>query len=179
MNRTETVQVITLMAGNYDSIANKTQQQREMMVNTWYQLLGDLDYKLVLSAVQQTMIESPYTPTIHDIRKRVVENINPITDNRLEEWDECYKLICRGSVVTQEEFDSHSETVKKFLGSVTQLKDYAKGDIETLNTVVKSSFLKQYDILKQRERESKLIPERMKKLTQQLVENISIKQLTD
>ena len=179
MNRTETVQVITLMAGNYDSIANKTQQQREMMVNTWYQLLGDLDYKLVLAAVQQTMIESPYAPTIHDIRKRVIEMINPTIDNRLEEWDECYKLICRGSVVTQEEFDLHSDIVKKFLGSVAQLQNYAQSDMEDINTVVKSSFLKQYDILKQRERELKLMPERMKNLTQQLVENISIKQLTN
>ena len=56
MNKQETVQIITLLAGNYESIANKSEMQQKMMLNTWYECLGDLDYNLVLQAVKKTII---------------------------------------------------------------------------------------------------------------------------
>ena len=79
MNKAETIQVITLLAGNYDSIAKKDATQKQLMVNTWLECLGDLDYKLVLQAVKKTIIESPYPPTIYNIRKNAIEMINPST----------------------------------------------------------------------------------------------------
>jgi hypothetical protein len=60
---------VTLLAGNYDSIANKDKTQKQLMVATWQECLGDLEYELVLQAVKKTIIESPYPPTIHEIRK--------------------------------------------------------------------------------------------------------------
>ena len=56
MNRQETTQVITLLAGNYDKIAEKTKEQKQLMINTWQECLGDLDYSLVLQAVKKTII---------------------------------------------------------------------------------------------------------------------------
>lgn len=55
MNKTETIQVITLLAGNYDSIAKKDSTQKQLMVNTWLECLGDLDYNLVLQAVKKQL----------------------------------------------------------------------------------------------------------------------------
>jgi hypothetical protein len=42
---------------------------------------------------------------------------------------------------------------------------------------VRSNFFKQYNIIIQREKENKLLPESMKKLQQQLVSKFDIKQL--
>ena len=56
MNKQETVQVITLLAGNYDSISKKDSTQKQLMKNTWQECLGDLDYRLVLQAVKKTII---------------------------------------------------------------------------------------------------------------------------
>lgn len=177
MKKSEMVQIITLLAGNYESIANKSQTQREMMLNTWQECLGDLDYKLVLSAVKKTIIESPYPPTIHEIRKNAMELINPTQGNVLENWDECYKMICNGAYMTQEEFENHSLICKKFLGSIGQLKNYARSDIEVINTVVKGQFIKQYEILTKREQEDKLLPKSLKEITNKLAQNMSIKQI--
>ena len=93
MKKSEMVQIITLLAGNYESIANKSQVQKEMMLNTWQECLGDLDYKIVLQAVKKTIIESPYPPTIHEIRKNAIEIVNPVKNNALTDWDECYNMI--------------------------------------------------------------------------------------
>ena len=57
MNKQETVQVITLLAGNYDSIAKKDATQKQLMTTTWYECLNDLDYQLVLQAVKKTIID--------------------------------------------------------------------------------------------------------------------------
>lgn len=176
MKKSEMVQIITLLAGNYESIANKSQTQREMMLNTWQECLGDLDYKLVLAAVKKTILESPYPPTIHDIRKNAVELVNPTRDNALEDWNECYKMICNGSYMTKEEFDSHSETCKRFLGGLSQLQAYAKNEDFNMD-VVRSNFLKQHANLVQREREQKLLPQKMQDLISQLADKMSVRQI--
>lgn len=176
MTKEETTQVITLLAGNYDSIAKKDKIQKQLMLNTWYECLNDLDYQLVLQAVKKTIIESPYPPTIHDIRKNAVELTNRTESNALEDWNECYKMICKGAYMTQQEFDSHSEVCKTFLGSLTQLRAYAT-NVDFNLDVVRSNFLKQHEILKQRERQQKLLPKKMQDLTKQLAGNMNIKEL--
>lgn len=176
MNKAETVQVITLLAGNYDSVAKKDATQKQLMINTWQECLGDLDYKLVLQAVKKSIIESPYPPTIHDIRKNAIEMINPTKNSALEDWDECYKMICNGSYMTQEEFDAHSEICKKFLGSLSQLKAYSRNQDFNMD-VVRSNFLKQYDNLMKRKQEQKLLPQKMQEFIGQLADKMSVKQL--
>lgn len=179
MTRQETVTVITLLAGNYESFAKRTQtdEQVEMIINIWHECLGDLDYKLVLQAVKKTIIESPYPPTIHDIRKNAIEMVNPSnTRTPIEAWEEAYKMICNGGYMTQEEFDKHSEEVKKFFGSPTQLRAYAT-NVDFNMDVVRSNFLKQYDILVEREKQQKLLPEKMQNMIGQLAKKMEMKQL--
>lgn len=176
MTKEETTQVITLLAGNYDSIAKKDKIQKQLMLNTWYECLNDLDYQLVLQSVKKTIIESPYPPTIHDIRKNAVELTHSTESNALEDWNECYGMICKGSYMTQKEFDSHNEVCRTFLGSLTQLRAYAT-NVDFNLDVVRSNFFKQYEILKQREKQQKLLPKKMQDLTKQLVGNVSVKEL--
>ena len=177
MNKTETVQVITLLAGNYDSIAKKDTTQKQLMINTWQECLGDLDYRLVLQAVKKSIIESPYPPTIHEIRKNAIEMISPTeTRTPIEVWEEAYKMICNGAYITQEEFDKHSPEVKKFFGSPTQLRAYATNTDFNMD-VVRSNFLKQYEVILNREKEQKLLPEQMKNMIGQLAEKMDIKQI--
>ena len=179
MNKTETMQVITLLAGNYDSIAKKDTTQKQLMINTWQECLGDLDYKLVLQAVKKTIIESPYPPTIHDIRKNAVEMANPTNARTpIEAWEEAYKMICNGSYMTQEEFDKHSPEVKKFFGSTTQLKAYAT-NVDFNMDVVRSNFLKQYEAITEREKQQKLLPEQMQKMISNLTEKLDVKRLEE
>lgn len=179
MNKIETIQVITLLAGNYDNIANKDKNQKQLMIATWQECLGDLDYQLVLQAVKKTIIESPYPPTIHEIRKNAVEIVNPTTQRTgIEAWEEAYKMICNGSYMTQEEFDSHSPEVKKFFGSKEQLKAYSTNTDFNMD-VVRSNFLKQYDVLVNREKQQKLLPEKMQNMIGNLANKMDVKRLEE
>lgn len=178
MNKAETVQIITLLAGNYDSIAKKDATQKQLMINTWQECLGDLDYKIVLQAVKKTIIESPYPPTIHDIRKNAIELVNPSTQRTaIEAWNEAYGMISSGLYMTEEQFNEHSPEVKKFFGNVRQVKELAKTDANTVNTVTKGQFLKQYEIIAERKKQQKLLPEQMQNMIGQLAEKMDIKRL--
>lgn len=180
MTRQETIQVITLLAGNYDSIAKKDKTQKELMVNTWQECLGDLDYKLVLQAVKKTIIESPYPPTIHEIRKNAIEMVNPCTARTaIEAWEEAYKMICNGLYMTEEQFNMASLEVKRFFGNVRQVKELAQCDTDTVNTVTKGQFLKQYEILVEQKQEQQLIPQKMQEMIGKLAENMSVKQIKE
>ena len=175
MSRTEMVQIITLLAGNYETIANKSQQQKELMLNTWYECLRDLDYKLVLQAVKKTIIESPYPPTIHEVRKNAIEFVNPTTQKTgIEAWNEAIKMISNGLYMTEEQFNNYSSEVKRFFGSVNQVRQLAMVDMETINTVTKGQFLKQYDILVQRDKEEKLLPAPMKEMIEGLANKFAL-----
>ena len=179
MKKSEMIQIITLLAGNYKDISNKNDKEKTMMLNTWYECLGDLDYNIVLQSVKKTMIESPYPPTIHDIRKNAIEMINPSNQNSaIEAWNEAYSMICRGGYMTEEEFDMASPEVKKFFGNVRQVKELARTDIATVNTVTKGQFLKQYEIITERQKEQRLLPENMKEQLLKLQSNF-IKQIGD
>ena len=177
MNKKETTQIITFLAGNYSSISEKTIEQKQIMLNTWQECLGDLNYNIVLQAVKKTIIESPYPPTIHEVRKNAIELLNP-TDRRtgIEAWEEAYKMICSGTYMTQEEFDKHSPEVKKFFGSKEQLKAYST-NTEFNMDVVRSNFLKQYDVLIQRQKQEKLLPEKMQNMINGLIDNMDKKML--
>lgn len=178
MNKQETVQVITLLAGNYDSISKKDSTQKQLMINTWQECLGDLDYRLVLQAVKKTMITSPYPPTIADIRKNAIEMIKPSTSKTaIEAWNEAYLMICKGAYMTEEEFDEASSEVKKFFGNVRQVRELAQTDTDVVNSVTKGQFLKQYEVIVNREKEQKLLPQSMQDFIKQLAERMDIKQI--
>ncbi|MCI8486193.1 MAG: hypothetical protein HFJ20_03700 [Clostridia bacterium] len=178
MNKAETIQVITLLAGNYDNIAKKDSTQKQLMVNTWLECLGDLDYNLVLQAVKKTIIESPYPPTIHDIRKNAIEMVNPSTQRTaIEAWNEAYKMICNGLYMTEEQFEQHSPEVKKFFGNVRQVKEQAQVSTDVVNSVTKGQFLKQYEVIVNREKEQKLLPQSIQEITNRLIQNANIKKI--
>lgn len=180
MTRQETVAILTILAGNYESFAKRTEteQQVRIMIDVWHDLLEDLDYKVVLQSVKTAMINSPYPPTVHDIRKNAMAIMSPESNKTaIEAWDEAYRMICRGLYMTQEEFDRASEEVKAFFGNVSQVRELAQTDIKTVNSVAKGQFLKQYETLANRRNSEKLLPTKFKETINQLSTKMDIKQI--
>ena len=77
----------------------------------------------------------------------------------------------------EEEFEKASAEVKKFFGNVAQVRELAQTKTDIVNSVTKGQFLKQYEVIVNREREQKLLPQSMKDFTKKLVEKMDIKQI--
>lgn len=183
MKKTETIQVLTLLASNYKSIDEKLNnpEKSKLLIEVWHECLGDLDYKLCMFAVKKAIMSSSYPPTIHDIRSVATGIVRPQQEDKtaIEYWNEAYKMIRKGSYMTEEEFNKHSEVVKKFFGSVAQVKELALTDADTVNTVTKGQFLKQIDVIQTREKELELLPEAMREKINQIKigQAINLKQI--
>lgn len=177
MNKQETTKIITFLAGNYDSIAKKDINQKNIMVNTWYECLQDIDYKLVQEAIKKSIMESPYPPTIADIRKGAYELIKGEERTAIDAWNEAHSMISCGLYMTKEEFEAHSPEVKRFFGSVRQVREIAMQDSETTNTVVKGQFLKQYEAIVENDRKQAMLPKQMQEISKLLADKMSIKQI--
>ena len=78
--------------------------------------------------------------------------------------------------MTQEEFELHSPETKKFFGSVNQLRAYAT-NVDFNMDVVRSNFLKQYELIVDRENKQKLLPQKMQDMIGQLADKMSVKEL--
>jgi hypothetical protein len=180
MTRKETITILTLLSQTYENFEKRmdTDEKVESMIMLWTECLGDLDYNLVLQAVKKTIIESPYLPTIHEIRKNAIEMVKPNTSKTaIEAWNEAYSMICNGLYMTEEQFEMASPEVKKFFGNVRQVKELAQTDSDTINTVTKGQFLKQYETIIEREKQDKLLPEKMQNLIKGLTSKMEIKQI--
>lgn len=180
MNRKEIIQVLTLLSSNYESFAKRVEkdEQVEIIINTWQECLGDLEYNVVLGAVKKCIIESPYPPTIHDIRKNAMGFINPpCQKTAIEAWNEAYTAICNGSYMTQEEFKKLSPEVQSFFGNLRQVKELSLCNIDDVNTVTKGQFLKQYEIITKRKQDNKLLPEKMQSFIKQIASKTEIKKI--
>lgn len=179
MNRKETTQILVILASNYKFFNEQMSEKgkSDILVKTWQSCFEDMPYELVANAVKKTMLTSEYPPTIAEVRKQATEMVNPDTaKTAIEAWNEAYSMICRGGYMTEEEFNIASPEVKKFFGNVRQVKELAKTDISTVNSVTKGQFLKQYEAIIERQTEQKILPDNMKTKISEIQNNF-IKQI--
>lgn len=183
MKKTETIQLLTLLASNYKSIDEKLSQPKksELLIAMWHECLHDIDFNLCMFAVKKAIMSSSFPPTIHDIRSAATSIVRPQEEDRtaIEYWNEAYKMIKKGTYMTNEEFEKHSPIVKRFFGSVAQVQELAKTDLDTVVTVTKGQFLKQIDVIQVREKEMELLPAAMRDTISQLKlgQAINLKQI--
>ena len=178
MNREETTQILIILASNYRFYSEQMSEQgkSDILVKTWQSCFNDMSYEVVANAVKKVMLTSQFPPTIAEIRKQAIEMINPSTQKTaIEAWNEAYSMICNGLYMTQEQFEIASAEVKKFFGNLRQVKELAQCDTDTVNTVIKGQFLKQYEVITKRKQEQKLLPQQIQDFTKQITEKINIK----
>ena len=157
MNREQAIIVLKLLKTAYPRFyANMTKDEAENTVALWTDMFKGDNPELVLIAVKKLIGELEFPPTISDVKKSMYS----ITDNTasdIELWNRFLKAISRSGYNSVEEFDKLPELLQKFAGSPQQLKTYAMMDSDTVNSVVKGQFLKHIGILKEREKENKMM----------------------
>ena len=125
----------------------------------WYELLGDLDFKIVKTAVEKLILQSPYVPAISDIRKQVVEIMHPSID-ATEAYGEVRRAIKEyGYDYAPEAFGSMSPLTRK----VCEYIGWQNICLSEEPSVIRGQFLKMYEQLREREQKEMLLPEGLKK----------------
>jgi len=148
-------------------------QITEAMVSLWYELLGDIDFNLAKAAVKKLLLESPYPPSIADIRKRAVEILTPEEEkiDAAEAWGEVERAMrFYGFYREAEALESMSPRVAK----VVRWMGWRDICLSEEPGVVRGQFLKMYEQVTEREQKEKLLPERLKADIKMLSERFTL-----
>lgn len=169
MNREQAIALLKILKTAFPRFySNMTKEEAENTINLWVDMFKHEDPNLVIVATKELINDMEFPPAIATIKKKMYSLVNQDVDN-MTLWNELDKAVRNCLYNTQEVFNNLSPIVKKFVGNPAQLRELALSPADTFATVTKGQFLKQVDILKQREKENNLmLPE-----TRQLLAGIT------
>ena len=132
--------------------------------NVWYELLKDIPYDICQAAIHKYMSTNRFPPTIADIRQFSTEIITPEQMNEGEAWGLVYKAICNSTYNSKAEFEELPKECQKAVGNPAILHEWASLDIDEVNTVIQSNFMRSYKVECKRSREYAQLPQQTKEI---------------
>ena len=179
MKRDETIKILMVMQAAYP---NYKPQDKTIAVNVWTEMLGDIPYEQVSTALKAYIQtdKNGFAPCIGDIRDKVQMLFNSNKElNETEAWSLVLKAIRRSTYYSEEEFLKLPEIIQRSVGSPRQLKEWATledVDGKTL-TVLQSNFQRTFREEQQREREKwKLSPDVAKMIREKEIPQVEQKE---
>lgn len=165
MTRDETIKILMVIQAAYP---NYKPQDKTVAVNVWSEMLSDIPYEKVLSAVKAYIQtdNSGFAPAIGDVREKAHLIFSGEDDlNETAAWSLVLKAIRRSTYYSEEEFAKLPPVVQRAVSSPRQLREWAT--LEDMDgkalTVIQSNFQRTFRAEQQRERERrKLSPDVLK-----------------
>lgn len=148
-----------IVAGLKAVYADPKYIEGKMAMETWYNLLKDLDYKTASMATQAYMQTEKFPPTPADIRRYASQITSPLTNDmsEVEAWGMVSKAICNSLYHSEEEFNRLPKLIQQTLGNHIRLRELAQLESSELQTVEASNFMRSYRAkLEVHKRESQL-----------------------
>lgn len=176
MKMSEVAKILAVVAAAYP----EKLKVDDFLIRTWHSFLQDLDYEVVSTAVKKHILNSPFVPTISDIRKQAVDIITPKSEklDAGEAWGEVVKAIkTYGVYEPSKAFESMSERsarAARYMG----WQELCMMEVEKMG-VARGQFIKIYDSLKTQEDRENLLPQSIKEKMINLSEKFNMGAIPD
>ena len=158
----------------------------ELMATTWADMLNEYSYEQVSVALKCyiTTDTSGFAPSIGQLIDKLKTVEQPQELNELQAWGLVRKAINNSGYNSEEEFAKLPPLVQKAVGTPGQLKQWGMSDIESIETVAQSNFMRTYRVVVKREDEVSRMPKEIRQLIQQnepkiMIECTSVKAIED
>ena len=158
----------------------------ELMATTWADMLNEYSYEQVSVALKCyiTTDTSGFAPSIGQLIDKLKTVEQPQELNELQAWGLVRKAINNSGYHSEEEFAKLPPLVQKAVGTPGQLKQWGLSDIESIETVAQSNFMRTYRAVTKREDEVSRMPKEIRQLIQQnepkiMIEYTSVKAIED
>lgn len=160
MNKTETMKIIAFLEQLYPS-------NRELTADTisaWHAVIGEYDYQVAWQAAKQVAgTWDGYTMPPPAAVVKQIKLLLPEDNTAIELWRVVERMIKRGTVLTEEEFQAAPEPIKRYFGGRSAIKDLALLDIENLPNE-RARFLNNIGKIQQQETAKKKLPPNVARL---------------
>ena len=177
MTKRDVVGIMAMLQTAYPAYyAKQDNQQRMEAVNLWAELFADDPAPIVYGAVKSIIVSGgAFPPSIGEIKNKMHDLSAPAGMSETEAWALVSKACANGIYDYEAEFAKLPPSVQAAVGRPEQLREWAMMDVETVQSVVASNFMRGYKTTQRRERETAMIPESVKAL----LENVGTRMLPE
>lgn len=167
MTEEQVDRLLTLLQAEYPhSFSGMDDRMLALKRNLWIKEFEQDDNRIVLTAARLYMKSGgAFAPTIGQLREKIA--MLTTSGGELPEqsaWALVSKACANGLYGYKEEYDKLPPEVQRAVGAPEQLREWAKMDSETVQSVVASNFMRNYRTQQAREREIALIPPEVRNL---------------
>ncbi|SMB97824.1 Loader and inhibitor of phage G40P [Thermanaeromonas toyohensis ToBE] len=164
MTEQEAAYLVALAAANFPAL-----QEKDLgpTVELWYRLLQDLPYQVVEKALLKVLSEVRYFPTVAEIRQAAAEIMQPETLSPGEAWALVLQAVKRyGSYREAEALAALPEDVAR----AVRYLGWREICLSEQPEVVRAQFMKVYEQVIGRQRESVVTPREVRELTAKIAQ---------
>lgn len=175
MTRQEALAVLTILKTAYPTFyKNYSKEDVNAAVDLWATMFSDEPVSIITEAVKSLICTLKYPPTIADVKEKIAMIMQSQTQTmtEMEAWQRVKVAISYYNA--SENFAELPPILQKIVGSPNVLKEWSQMDIETLNTVVQSNFMRSYKAKASQEREYEKLPQSTKQLIAGLAQKYSL-----
>ena len=165
MTREETKRIIQIMCATYP---NWKPADLSNTVDAWHLMLEDYPYNQIAIALKAyvTSDASGFAPSVGQL----IAKLNTITStnepSELEAWAMVSKALRNGYYGAEEEFSKLPELVQKAVGNPSNLRQWSQTDVDSIENVIQSNFLRTYRNVVKRAEEVQKMPSDIKAMIQ-------------
>lgn len=176
MTREETKMIITMLSSVYiNEFSRLKEEQVKQMIDTWAVILEDEDANKIATVTKAYLKSntSAFMPTPAMLINLAYDLFTPKGMTEQEAWNTLYKAICNSGYNAQYEYD-HLPLEIKPLCTPSQLREWGMMNIETLNTVVASNFMRSFKAKEKQRTDYAKLPNETKSLISELNVNMKL-----
>ena len=174
MTREETKAILAVLKAGYPNFyKDMTKEDAKNTVDLWATMFADEKPQIVIEAVKSLICTLKYPPTIADVKEKIALITQPPAMTEMEAWQIVRKAISYYNA--EENFINLPPEIQKVVGSPNMLREWALMNVETVNSVIQSNFMRSYKAMAAREREYAMLPSSTKKFIAELTGKYDMK----
>lgn len=161
MTREETVKIIRIICGSYPNFKPSDLSET---VDIWNMMLEEYTYNQIAGALKSYILadSTGFAPSIGQLIAKVKTIEEPAQLNESEAWGLVSKAIRNGYYGAVEEFSKLPPLVQKAVGIPDNIRNWSQTNLESVETVIQSNFLRAYRVEAQRAAEISKMPSDVK-----------------
>ena len=144
------------------------------LTDAWAVFFCEDDPKIFITAMQACAVTCKFFPSIAEVREKIVNLTQPEMCTEQEAWGLVRKALSYGYSNTMGAWESLTPEIQRAVGSPTVLRDWAIMDLDELNTVIASNFMRSYRVIVTREEKYRPLPSPIRDQIKALAESKSV-----
>jgi len=174
VTRDETKQLLMRISSVYPNW--KPQADLTYIADTWSEYLSEYTYSEMKTALKAYISTdtSGFAPSIGQLIDKLHTINTPEELSEMEAWSLVSKALRNGYYGAEQEFEKLPPLVQKTVGTPSQLRNWALADMESVESVIQSNFMRTYRLVINRKKEISKMPNDIKKMISEISGKVAL-----